>query len=92
MATRTMIRYTHELIGHLGHEHHCKSTQEVLDSSAGRQFVLFSADFLLRNGPFGPLYIKLGGSKVKRWCCLFTCLNTRAIHLQMVHSMNLMIV
>ena len=41
---------------------------------------------------FSLLYVKLGGSTVKRWCCLFMCLNTRAIHLELVHSMNLMIV
>lgn len=41
---------------------------------------------------FSLLYVELGGSTVKRWCCLFMCLNTHAIHLELVHSMNLMIV
>lgn len=28
---------------------------------------------------FGPLFVKWGRGTVKRWGCLFTCLNTRAI-------------
>lgn len=45
--------------------------------------------FLLRNGPFCPLYVKLGGRTVKCWCCLFTCPNTSAIHLELVHSVDI---
>lgn len=37
---------------------------------------------------FGPLQVKHGRGKAKRWCCLFTCLNTRAVHLELVQSMN----
>lgn len=28
---------------------------------------------------FGPLYVKHGRGTAKRWCCLFTCLNTRSV-------------
>ena len=37
---------------------------------------------------FGPLQVKHGRGTAKRWCCLFTCLNTRAVHLELVQSMN----
>lgn len=36
----------------------------------------------------GPLYVKHGRGTAKRWCCLFTCLNTRAIHLELAHTLN----
>ena len=37
---------------------------------------------------FGPLQVKHGRGTAKRWCCLFTCLNTCAVHLELVQSMN----
>lgn len=37
---------------------------------------------------FGPLYVKHGRGTAKRWCCLFTCLNTRSVHLGLVNSMD----
>ena len=37
---------------------------------------------------FGPLQVKHGRGTAKRWCCLFTCLNTRAVHLELVQSRN----
>lgn len=37
---------------------------------------------------FGPLYVKHGRGTVKRWCCLFTCLTTRAVHLEVVNSLS----
>ena len=37
---------------------------------------------------FGPLYVKHGRGTAKRWCCLFTCLTTRSVHLELVHSMD----
>jgi hypothetical protein len=37
---------------------------------------------------FGPLHVKHGRGTAKRWCCLFTCLTTRAVHLEVVNSMN----
>lgn len=36
----------------------------------------------------GPFEIKVGRSVLKRWCALFTCLTTRAIHLEVAQSMN----
>ena len=37
---------------------------------------------------FGPLYVKHGRGTTKRWCCLFTCLTTRCVHLEVVSSMD----
>ncbi|XP_052764084.1 uncharacterized protein LOC128206005 [Mya arenaria] len=36
----------------------------------------------------GPLYIKSAAEKKKIWVCLFTCLVTRAIHLEVVQDMS----
>ena len=37
---------------------------------------------------FGPLIIKRGRTEVKRWGCIFTCLSTRALHLEKLDSMS----
>ena len=39
---------------------------------------------------FGPLYIQdeSRGAKTKVWVCLFTCIVTRAIHLEMVFDLS----
>ncbi|KAK4474245.1 hypothetical protein MN116_000200 [Schistosoma mekongi] len=37
---------------------------------------------------FGPLIVKRGRSFEKRYGCMFTCLQTRAVHIEMAHSLN----
>ncbi|XP_065074719.1 uncharacterized protein LOC135698602 [Ochlerotatus camptorhynchus] len=37
---------------------------------------------------FGPINVVVGRHTEKRWCALFTCLGTRAIHLEVVHSLS----
>ena len=37
---------------------------------------------------FGPFYIKLGRSEVKRYGLIFTCLNTRGIHIEKLNTME----
>ncbi|XP_067055972.1 uncharacterized protein [Acropora muricata] len=37
---------------------------------------------------FGPIEVKQGRSRVKRWGCLFTCLTVRAIHVEVAHSLS----
>jgi len=37
---------------------------------------------------FGPFFIKQGRRLEKRYGCIFTCLTTRAVHLEVAHSMT----
>lgn len=37
---------------------------------------------------FGPMNVKIGRRREKRWGVLFTCLTTRAIHLELAHTLN----
>ena len=37
---------------------------------------------------FGPWYVKQGRSEVKRYGVLFTCMASRAVHIEIAHSMN----
>ena len=36
----------------------------------------------------GPLDVKQGRSSVKRYCCVFTCLASRAVHLEMAYDLT----
>lgn len=37
---------------------------------------------------FGPLQVKFGRGTAKRYGCLFTCLTSRAVHLEVTHSLT----
>jgi hypothetical protein len=37
---------------------------------------------------FGPMMVKRARSRIKKWGCLFTCLTTRAIHLELADSLE----
>ena len=37
---------------------------------------------------FGPFLVKRGRSQVKRYCVLYTCLVTRAVHIEVAYSMD----
>ena len=37
---------------------------------------------------FGPLEVKFLRGTLKRWCCLVTCLTTRAVHIEVTQSLD----
>ena len=37
---------------------------------------------------FGPLTVKYRRGTVKRYGCIFTCLATRAVHIEVAHALN----
>ncbi|XP_063532051.1 uncharacterized protein LOC134742795 [Cydia strobilella] len=47
-----------------------------------RPFTYTAQDYL------GPMYVTIGRRREKRWVCLYTCLATRAIHLESVYSLS----
>ena len=38
---------------------------------------------------FGPFEVKFMRKTMKRWCCLFTCLTTRAVHIEVISSLEI---
>ncbi len=37
---------------------------------------------------FGPMFVKSCRRQLKRYGCLFTCLCSRAVHVEITHSLN----
>ena len=54
--------------------------EERLDASTA--FTNFGVDY------FGPFNVKIGRRNEKRWCCLFTCLTMRAVHIEVVSKLD----
>ena len=36
----------------------------------------------------GPVNVRIGRNNVKRWVCVFNCLATRAIHFEVLQSLD----
>ena len=45
-------------------------------------FAVYGTDFM------GPLFVKIGRSSCKRYVCIFNCLSTRAVHLEVIQSLD----
>ena len=37
---------------------------------------------------FGPFTVNIGLRNEKRWCCLFTCLTVRKVHVEIVPKLD----
>ncbi|XP_062711342.1 uncharacterized protein LOC134289484 [Aedes albopictus] len=47
-----------------------------------RPFTFVGVDY------FGPVFVRVGRSQVKRWVAVFTCLTVRAVHIEVVHNLS----
>ena len=76
----------------------CMTCQRQRNPCSGEQFMaaLPEVGVVPEEPPFtfvgvdyvGPLEVKQGRSGVKRYGCLFTCLTTRAVHIEIAHSLD----
>ena len=56
-----------------------------LPTDRGNEFALFMNTVM---DLFGPFYVKEGRKILKRYGCLFTCLASRAVHIEVAHSLR----
>ena len=54
--------------------------EERLDASTA--FTNVGVDY------FGPFIVRIGRRNEKRWCCLFTCLTVRAVHIEVLPKID----
>jgi len=75
----------------------CYKCRRQAASLCGQKMADLPSDRVTANKPpftyvgidyFGPFMVKQGRSLVKRYGCIFTCLTTRAVHLEVATSMD----
>ena len=76
----------------------CMACQRQRKACSGKQFMAaLPEERLVPEKPpftfvgvdyFGPLEVKKGRSLLKKYGCLFTCLMTRAVHIEIAHSLD----
>lgn len=75
----------------------CVTCRKLYDSPCVQRMADLPEERLLPgNAPFsyvgidcmGPFAVKLGRSEVKRYACVFTCFNSRALHVEKLDSMD----
>ena len=66
-----------------------KPMEQFMGSLSGARLEAYRPPFTFTGVDlFGPLTVKWGRGTAKRWSCLFTCLTTRAVHLEVTPSLE----
>ena len=74
---------------HVCRKHNAKPDPPLMASLPQSRLQAFTPPFYNTGVDyFGPLLVKERRSTVKRYGCLFTCLVTRAVHLEVAHSLE----
>ena len=74
---------------HVCRKHNAKEDPPLMASLPQSRLQSFTPPFYNTGVDyFGPLLVKERRSTVKRYGCLFTCLVTRAVHLEVTHSLK----
>ena len=75
----------------------CFLCKKMYDSPSSQRMADLPPERLVPNRPpfsfvgtdcFGPILVKSGRSQLKRYGCIFSCFTTRAIHIEMLRSMD----
>ena len=75
----------------------CFVCRKLYDRSGSQRMADLPPQRLMPNEPafsfvgtdcFGPFLVKVGRSQVKRYGCIFTCFTTRAVHIEILCSMD----
>ena len=76
--------------------HQCVTCRKLFRKPQGQKMADLPKDRLEPTPPFtyvgvdffGPFYVKEGRSEKKRWGALFTCLVSRAVHIEVAHTLS----